>query len=83
MTEQHVMRVVLQLPGKPPLTAEAKVSDLVLRQDTTTLVSVQVGTGPAYGGVTLPLDVLSALMQKVMSAAPPAVIMPDKKIITG
>lgn len=84
----HTVRVVLQLPGHPPLTVQSQTDDLAFNPKRTVLASVQVGIGPAYGGVTVPLDILSALMAKAMAAAeertggivvpkPPAIVIPN------
>lgn len=83
MEKYHTLRVILAKPGEPPLSAEMRVSDMQLSPERTTLVSVQVGDGPAYGGVTLPMDVLTILMSKVVETSEkgPPVVLPPRGII--
>jgi hypothetical protein len=83
-----VIRIGLHRKGKEPLFAQADVDAKQVHPDLLdTHVGISVGDGIANGTIMVPLEILSALMAKVMAKAgsqpgivvpkPPAIVIPN------
>jgi hypothetical protein len=76
-----VIRIGLHRKGKEPLFAQADIDAKQVHPDLLdTHIGISVGDGISNGTVMIPLEILSALMAKVMSKAgsQPGLVVPEK-----